>query len=177
MPQMFDPGTLNLLLSKPITRAGLYLTRFAGGCTQIAICAAYLFTGTWLWLGLGLGVWDQAFLWSIPIYVLVFAIYYSVSALIGLLYRSPILSVVATVIFWATCFAVGQSYTSFHALMQNQRLYDPLVTENGAIAVDGYGEIVTWDANSNKWTIKAETPDGPGKGEAGNNAILVQIKT
>ena len=69
MPQMFDPGTLNLLLSKPITRAGLYLTRFAGGCIQIAICAAYLFIGTWLWLGLGIGFWDQAFLWSIPIYV------------------------------------------------------------------------------------------------------------
>ena len=176
MPQMFDPGTLNLLLSKPITRAGLYVTRFIGACTQIAICVAYLFTGTWLWLGLGLGVWDQAFLWSIPIYVLVFAIYYSVSAFVGLLYRSPILSVVATVVFWATCFAVGQSYTSFYALMQNQRLYDPLVTENGAIAVNGFGEIVAWNASSKNWNIKQTTPNGPGKGEAKILRFLNKLK-
>ena len=166
MPQMFDPGTLNLLLSKPITRTGLYLTRFAGGCTQIAICAAYLFFGTWLWLGLAIGVWDSAFLWSIPIYVLVFAIYYCVSALVGLLYRSPILSVVATVVFWATCFAVGQAYTSFHALMQNQRIYDPLVTEDGAVAVNGFGEIVAWDSNFNKWNTKIQTPESRSKDDA-----------
>ena len=177
IPQMFDPGSLNLLLSKPINRSGLYLTRFAGGCTQIAICAAYLFTGAWLWLGLAVGVWDQAFLWSIPIYILVFAIYYSISALIGLLYRSPILAVVATVVFWATCFAVGTSYLSFHALMQNQRLYDPLVTENGVVAVNGYGDIVTWEANSKAWKIAIKSPAGPQQAEAAVNRFIVKLKT
>ena len=176
MPQMFDPGTLNLLLSKPITRSGLYLTRFAGACTQIAICAAYLFTGTWLWLGLAIGVWDQAFLWSIPIYVLVFAIYYCVSALIGLMYRSPILAVVATVVFWATCFAVGTTHFSFLAIMQNQRLYDPLVTEKGTVAVDGFGDIVVWRANSSKWTVTAKNPDDVNKEAMMFNRFLVKMK-
>ena len=177
IPQMFDPGSLNLLLSKPITRSGLYLTRFAGGCTQIAICATYLFTGTWLWLGLAIGVWDQAFLWSIPIYILVFAIYYSISALIGLLYRSPILAVVATVVFWAVCFSVGTSYQIFYALMQNQRLYDPLVTENGVSAVDGFGEIVIWDASSKKWKVTVENSNGPLKDAIAFNRFLLKIKT
>ncbi len=177
IPQMFDPGSLNLLLSKPITRSGLYLTRFAGGCTQIAICATYLFTGTWLWLGLAIGFWDQAFLWSIPIYILVFAIYYSISALIGLLYRSPILAVVATVVFWAVCFSVGTSYQIFHALMQNQRLYDPLVTENGVSAVDGYGEIAIWNADSKKWKVTVENPSGPLKDAIAVNRFLLKVKT
>jgi len=159
VPQMFEPGTLNLLLSKPISRSGLYLTRFIGGCSQVAICATYLFTGTWLWFGVAIGVWNIAFLWSIPIYILVFAMYYSVSALVGLLFRSPILSVVATVVFWATCFSVGVSHTSAFAFKQNQRLYDPLVTENGAVAVDGYGDIVAWDASSNAWTVAAKNSD------------------
>ena len=176
IPQMFDPGSLNLLLSKPITRAGLYLTRFAGGCTQIAICATYLFTGTWLWLGLAIGIWDQAFLWSIPIYILVFAIYYSISALVGLLYRSPILSVVATVVFWAVCFAVGTSYLSSHVLMQNQRLYDPLVTEKGIAAVDGFGEIVTWNDNSKTWNVSVKTASGPAKDAIMFNRFLFKLK-
>ena len=177
IPQMFDPGSLNLLLSKPITRSGLYLTRFAGGCTQIAICAAYLFTGTWLWLGLAIGFWDQAFLWSIPIYILVFAIYYSISALIGLLFRSPILAVVATVVFWAVCFSVGTSYQIYYALMQNQRLYDPLVTENGVSAVDGYGEIAIWNADKKRWKVTVENPNGPMKDAIEFNRFVLKIKT
>ena len=177
VPQMFDPGSLNLLLSKPITRSGLYLTRFIGGCAQIAICSAYLFTGTWLWLGLAIGVWDAAFLWSIPIYILVFAIYYSISALIGLLYRSPILAVVATVLFWAACFSVGWSHLSFHALMQNQRLYDPLVAKNnGAVAVDGYGNLVTWNESSSQWEVTAEYPDGIEKLGIGWARCLAKLK-
>ena len=176
IPQMFDPGSLNLLLSKPITRSGLYLTRFAGGCTQIAICTAYLFIGTWLWLGLAIGVWDSAFLWSIPIYVLVFAIYYSISALIGLLYRSPILAVVATVVFWAVCFSVGTGHGCFHALMQNQRLYDPLVTENGVVAINGLGEIVVWNANSKSWSLAAQNTNSPNKVAAEQLRFFFKLK-
>ena len=176
VPQMFDPGSLNLLLSKPITRSGLYLTRFAGGCTQIAICTAYLFTGTWLWLGLAIGVWDPAFLWSIPIYVLVFAIYYSISALVGLLYRSPILAVVATVVFWAACFSVGASYQWVHAIMQNQRLYDPLVTENGVVAINGSGEIVAWDANAKSWPLVAQNAHGHTKASAEQFRFFLKLK-
>ena len=43
--------------------------------------------GTWLWLGLALEIWDRAFLYSIPLYILVFAVYYSVSVFVGILYR------------------------------------------------------------------------------------------
>jgi hypothetical protein len=163
VPQTFDPGSLNLLLSKPISRSGLYLARFFGGCSQVAICAAYLFFGTWLWLGLAVGLWDQAFLWSIPIYILVFAIYFSVSAFVGLLYRSPILSIVATVVFWAVCYCVGSSYVVFDAALQNERKYDPLVTDNAVMAIDGMGNGVQWNSTGDKWDIVAapEAPTGP----------------
>ncbi|MDC0311312.1 ABC transporter permease, partial [bacterium] len=43
IPETFEPGSLNLLLSKPISRWGLYVAKFVGGCAFIAICAAYLF--------------------------------------------------------------------------------------------------------------------------------------
>ncbi|MDB4371446.1 ABC transporter permease [Mariniblastus sp.] len=52
IPETFEPGSLNLLLSKPISRWGLYVAKFVGGCAFIAICAAYLFFGLWLWLGI-----------------------------------------------------------------------------------------------------------------------------
>ena len=107
---------------------------------------------------------------------LVFAIYYSVSALVGLLYRSPILSVVATFVFWATCFAVGTTYQSTHAIMQNQRLYDPLVTENGTVAVDGYGDIVVWDANFEGVGRQSKNPDGPQRAQVVGHFFLMKLK-
>lgn len=156
VPQTFDPGSLNLLLSKPISRTGLYLSRFFGGCSQVAICSAYLFFGTWLWLGLGIGLWDSAFLWSIPIYTLVFAIYFSVSALVGLLYRSPILSIVMAAVFWAICYAVGTSHVVFDSSLQNARKYDPLVTEKAIVAIDGFGSGVVWDKKENDWKVSGK---------------------
>src|SRR6185503_17664571 len=35
IPQTFDPGSLHLLLSKPIGRSLLYLTKFLGGCAYV----------------------------------------------------------------------------------------------------------------------------------------------
>ena len=87
VPETFEPGSLNLLLSKPISRWGLYTAKFVGGCVFIALCAGYLFLGVWVWLGLAMEVWDRAILLSIPLYVIVFAIYFSVSAFVGLLWR------------------------------------------------------------------------------------------
>ena len=86
IPDMFEPGSLNLLLSKPISRWGLFTSKFFGGCVFIGLCACYLFLGLWLWMGLAMGVWDRAMLLSIPLYVLVFAIYFSVSAVVGLIW-------------------------------------------------------------------------------------------
>ncbi len=43
IPETFEPGSLNLLLSKPISRWGLFIAKFVGGCVFIALCAAYLF--------------------------------------------------------------------------------------------------------------------------------------
>ena len=51
IPQMFDPGSLSLLLSKPVSRSLMFLAKFAGGCAFILINAAYFFAGMWLIAG------------------------------------------------------------------------------------------------------------------------------
>ncbi len=107
IPEMLEAGSLNLLLSKPITRWGLLFTKFFGGCAFILLCATVFFTGIWLWMGIQLNVWELSVLLSIPVYVLVFAMYYSVSVLAGIWFRSPILCVTFALLFWAACFVIG----------------------------------------------------------------------
>lgn len=156
MPETFEPGSLNLLLSKPISRWGLYISKFIGGCAFVALCSVYLFLGTWLWLGIGLGVWDRAFLWSIPLYILVFMIYYSVSSLIGLSYRSTIMAIVVTGLFWAFCFGVGSGYGFLNAKMQNARLIAATPIKDRLVSVNNVGRVFAWQSGARKWEEAAE---------------------
>ena len=151
IPDMFEPGSLNLLLSKPISRWGLLISKFVGGCVFIGLCAAYLFIGLWIWMGLGMGIWDRAMLLSIPLYIIVFAIYFSVSAVVGLLWRSPIVSVILTLLFWAFCFGVGSAYSPFQKNMTNAEFVALTPVEGKVYTTDVIHRLETWDAGENTW--------------------------
>ncbi len=151
IPETFEPGTLNLLLSKPISRAGLFLAKFAGGCAFITLCAALLFTGTWLWLGVCLGIWEPAILISIPLYVVVFAIYYSVSSYVGLTTRSPIMAVMVTAGFWAVCFAVGTTYHYFNTVGDASKIVAIQRSGDSIYQMDTLLDMKRWEPQSDSW--------------------------
>lgn len=160
IPETFEPGSLNLLLSKPVSRWGLFTAKFFGGCVFIGLCAFYLFFGVWLWLGLSMGIWDRSVLLSIPLYIVVFAIYFAVSAFIGLLYRSPIVSVIITLLFWVICFALGAAYGFVQTRMKNESMVQILPTpQEGGVGGVAEGVMMTrfnnqlqrWDAEGRTW--------------------------
>ncbi|MEZ6094263.1 MAG: ABC transporter permease [Pirellulaceae bacterium] len=153
IPDMFEPGSLNLLLSKPISRVGLYLSKFFGGTAFIAMCAVYLFVGLWLWMGIALGVWERALLWSIPLYVLSFAIYFSVSAFVGLLYRSPIVSVILTAVFWAFCFVIGTVYYFMNTYAQNSQVVWFGEYGDKTYAVNKFRQLEEYSPSSNSFNV------------------------
>lgn len=107
VPKMLDTGAVDLLLSKPVSRPLLLLSKFAGGCAFILLCTAFLNTGLWLIVGLRFGIWNSGLLWTIPVFVFVFAVYYSVSTAAAMVWRSAIVSIIVAVLFWAACFTVG----------------------------------------------------------------------
>lgn len=160
IPDMFEPGSLNLLLSKPISRWGLFTSKFFGGCVFIGLCACYLFMGLWLWMGLAMGVWDRAMLLSIPLYILVFAIYFSVSAVVGLIWRSPIVSVILTLMFWAFCFAIGSMYTPFERKMTNSEFNSLLPVNDQVYAADVIHRLKVWDDKEKQWEQSLESSMG-----------------
>lgn len=152
IPEMFEPGSLNLLLSKPVPRWLLLFGKFVGGCAFISLCAAYLFLGLWLWLGLAGGLWDRGLLWSIPLYVVVFAIYFSVSMLVGILFRSAIVSVILTVVFWGFCFATGSTWGLFDTRVGNDRLALAWPQGDRLLAADCQQRLYEWNKDDRRWT-------------------------
>ena len=158
MPETLEAGTLNLLFSKPISRSGLYISKFLGGCAFVAICATLLFFGLWLWLGLGLRIWERSILISIPLYLLVFAIYFSVSAFVGLTSRSVILSIVATAVFWAACFGIGSTYFFFDNRMENREIREVAMAPGGGVLASTQTSMVSkWNDKKNDWEVDTDS--------------------
>ncbi|MBC7851859.1 MAG: ABC transporter permease subunit, partial [Pirellulaceae bacterium] len=153
IPQTFDPGSLHLLLSKPIGRSLLYLTKFAGGCAFVMLCATYLFVGLWLLLGTRFGIWEPSILMCIPLYAFVFAIYYSVAALAGMFWRNAIVSVIVAVVFWGICFGVGSLNVLLEGTIDSSRLKRVVVAGDDVVAMDASKTPWVWDKETNAWKI------------------------
>ncbi len=151
MPTMFDPGSLSLLLSKPISRWGLYLSKFIGGCVFVALLAAYLFIGVWFLLGFRLGLWDRSILLSIPIYVIVFAIYFSVSAFVGMYFRNTIIAVIVTALFWAVCFTGGTIFKMFDGVNQKTKIAYVVQANGQVLQLNDIGAPAIWDTEEKQW--------------------------
>ena len=151
MPTMFDVGSLSLLLSKPISRWGLYLAKFIGGCAFVALLATYLFIGVWFLLGFRLGLWDRSILLSIPIYVIVFAIYFSVSAFVGMYFRNTIIAAIVTFLFWAVCFTGGTIFKMFDGVNEKTKIAHFVEANGQTIQLNNIDAPAIWDKNTKQW--------------------------
>ena len=75
---------------------------------RLCFCAwSSLVVGLYLVAGLRLDVWNIRLLWCIPVSVFLFSVFYSVSTVAGLRWRSPILAIGVTTIFGTICLVVG----------------------------------------------------------------------
>ena len=152
IPQMFDPGSLSLLLSKPVSRSLMFLAKFAGGCAFILINVLYLITGLWLIAGVRFDIWNQGLLLCIPIFLFLFAIYYSVSAFTGVIWRNAIVCVVMTVLFWFVCTVVGVTKGIFEQItIESQKIVRLVNAGETLIALDEQGATKRWNRETQDW--------------------------
>ena len=152
IPDMFQSGALHLLLSKPVSRSMLFLSKFVGGCIFVAVNIAYMLVGLYFISGIRLGIWNNGILLCIPLFIFVFMIFYSVSALAGLIWKNPIICVVVTGVFWGICFVVGVVYGITTPLVTVQpRLMDITVAGETVFASSQQGLLQVWDEKSSKW--------------------------
>lgn len=98
--QTFEPGSIDLLLSKPVSRTMVFLTKFAGGCVFIGLNAAYFVAGMYLVAGWRFDLWIPRLFWCIPVFLFMFVVFYSVCSMAGVLSRNTIVAIVLTIVFW-----------------------------------------------------------------------------
>jgi hypothetical protein len=152
VPQMLDSGAIDLLLSKPVSRPLLFLSKFFGGCTFIFLNATFLIVGLWVIVGWRFGIWNDGLLWTIPVFVFVFAIYYSVSTLAAVIWRNAVVSIVFSILFWAVCFAVGVAKEVLDtAFLDGRRTANIIPAGDTLIRLNQTGSGFDWDAESRQW--------------------------
>jgi len=161
IPQTFEPGAIDLLLSKPVSRSLVFLTKFCGGCAFIGLNAAYMIGGLWLILGARFGIWNEKLIWCIPLYLFLFSIYYGVSGIVGLIWRNAIVCVVMSILFFAVCFSLWASNWGLELWAMNpQRLVKLIPAKGELLAVNQQGKTVLWAENDQLWQ-EVFAPQGP----------------
>lgn len=155
MPRTFEPGAIDLLLSKPISRSLLILAKYLGGCAFVLLSVTYFLVGLWLIVGWRFDIWSNSLLLCIPVFLFQFAIYYCVSVLAGVMWRNSIVSIVVTVLFFYACFGIGFLKTSvFEPFIINPtRLVRLVETDEGLVGVTQVGQFVQWNESQDAWEV------------------------
>ena len=89
---VLEPGRIELLLSKPVSRAHILLGRYVGNVLVVSCNIIYLVLGVWAILGIKTGIWSPMFLVSIATTIFAFSVLLSVVILIGVLFESAALA-------------------------------------------------------------------------------------
>lgn len=159
IPRTFEPGEISLLLSKPVRRSWLFVTKVLGGCIFTLLYATVLVVGIWLILGLRMGAWQPQLLWCIPVYVFLFMIYYSVSAVAGAIWRNSIVALTLVVLFWLGLTVIGVTHNALQTNLISQRgIKEITVVGSDVFVVNGEQKTFVWDAGANAWEETFEEP-------------------
>lgn len=114
MPSFLEPGNAAVLLAKPVPRWFLLLGKYVGLVAFVAAQASLFVLATWFALGMKTGEWVGVYLLAIPMLLLQFSIFASVSILLAVFTRSTVICVFGSILFWLMCW--GMNYGR-HAML------------------------------------------------------------
>ena len=97
IPSVLEAGRISLLLSKPLSRTTLLMGRYVGNLLVVTLNHVYLVFSVWIILGWKTDIWEPRFLLAIPVSVFLFAVLLAVVVLVGVIWESAALSVMAPV--------------------------------------------------------------------------------
>jgi ABC-type transport system involved in multi-copper enzyme maturation permease subunit len=111
IPSIFEPGRIELLLSKPVARYHILLGRYLGNLLVITFNMLYLVTPVWLILGIKTGIWTGQFFYSTLLTVFAFAVLLTIVVVISVLSESATLATMVTFAVMILGLVVAQKST------------------------------------------------------------------
>jgi len=125
-PTLMERGSIDVLLSKPISRGRLFLYKYLATLTFVIIQAVLFFGMTFLVMGLRWGIWVPGYLLSMVLLVLLFSYIYCVSVLVAVKTRSTLAAVLLTIFSWGLFALIHQApgiFETFPELKERRAIY------------------------------------------------------
>lgn len=92
IPSVMEPGRIELVLSKPVSRRHILIGRFLGNVLVVGVNVAFLVLGVWAVFGTKTGIWSPVFLATIPLTLFIFSVLLCVVMLAGVIWESTAVS-------------------------------------------------------------------------------------
>lgn len=119
IPDMISSGAIEPMLSKPIGRVRYFLTKYLTGLMFVFMQILVFSLGCFLVMGIRGGAWELGLFLAIPIVLAFFSYLYAFCALMGIVTRSTIASLLLTIVFWLLVFIVHAGEASMISLREN----------------------------------------------------------
>jgi len=116
IPSVLEPGRIELLLSKPVSRTHILLGRYLGNVLVISSNVVFLVLGIWTMLGVKTGIWSPTFLISIVTTIFIFAVLLAVVVLVGVIFESAALATMISVALMIISAILAQTSTMLRLL-------------------------------------------------------------
>ena len=107
-PDFITGGSIDLYLSKPMSRLRLFVTKYFTGLLFVALQVGIFATASYLVIGLRGGVWEPGIFLAVPLLVCFFSYLFGVCVLFGVVTRSTLAAVLLTMLFWFFLFCLDR---------------------------------------------------------------------
>lgn len=119
-PEMMKEGSIDIMVSKPLSRLKLFVTKYLGVLLFMAVPVLLLCVICFLSMGLRVGVWKPELFLAVPLLMFVFSLIYCVAVLSGVLWRSTLFALLSAMMFWSLSYTMhlseSMTYTFAYAM-------------------------------------------------------------
>ena len=133
IPEFVSSGAIDLILSKPISRARVFLIKIAGALMFTIATVSVTVAIAYVLLGMRFGMWFHHAWLAVPLVALQFLYLLTVMSVVGLITRSALAGLLATLFFWGLIsvvqFASNQMDKSIAEMQRTIQLNETRIAE------------------------------------------------
>ena len=105
-PDFLKTGSIDVAISKPMSRVTLFLIKYLGSLLFVAIQVLDFCVIVFLAQGVRLNIWNPEIFWAVVLLTFVFSLIYSVAVLVAVLTRSVLFSLLMALLVWGTTLSI-----------------------------------------------------------------------
>lgn len=113
IPDFISGGSIEMTLSKPISRLRLFATKYVAGLLFVTLQVGVFSVASFSVIGLLGKTWEPKVFLAVPIVVVHFSYLFCICALVGLVTRSTIAALLVTGVVWIALFGLNLTDTIF----------------------------------------------------------------